>query len=97
MTQEIHGTVADGFEAVREEFTAFVAGERADYEGQLCAYVHGRKVVDLWAGTGADALFGVFSSTKGAAYLVVLGVFPALLISVQRPAVDAVLALIGGS
>ena len=55
MTQEIHGTVADGFEAVREEFTAFVAGERADYEGQLCAYVHGRKVVDLWAGTGADA------------------------------------------
>ncbi|MEU0218588.1 serine hydrolase domain-containing protein, partial [Streptomyces sp. NPDC006265] len=71
MTQEIHGTVADGFEAVREEFTAFVAGERADYEGQLCAYVHGRKVVDLWAGTGADALFGVFSSTKGAAYLVV--------------------------
>ena len=50
MTQEIHGTVADGFEAVREEFAAFVAGEPADYEGQLCAYVHGRRVVDLWAG-----------------------------------------------
>jgi proton-translocating NADH-quinone oxidoreductase chain M len=29
--------------------------------------------------------------------LVVLGVFPALLISIQRPAVDAVLAIIGGS
>ena len=29
--------------------------------------------------------------------LVLLGVFPALLISIQRPAVDAVLALIGGS
>lgn len=29
--------------------------------------------------------------------LVVLGIFPALLISIQRPAVDAVLALIGGS
>ncbi|MFH8896446.1 serine hydrolase domain-containing protein [Streptomyces coeruleorubidus] len=71
MTQEIHGTVADGFEGVREEFAAFVAGERPDYEGQLCAYVHGRKVVDLWAGTEADALYGVFSSTKGAAYLVV--------------------------
>jgi hypothetical protein len=27
----------------------------------------------------------------------VLGIFPALLISVQRPAVDAVLAVIGGS
>jgi NADH-quinone oxidoreductase subunit M len=32
-----------------------------------------------------------------AVLLVVLGVFPALLTSVQRPAVDAVLALIGGS
>ena len=73
MTQEIHGTVADGFEAVREEFAAFVGGERPDYEGQLCAYVHGRRVVDLWAGAdaGADSLYGVFSSTKGAAHLVV--------------------------
>ncbi|MES5821381.1 serine hydrolase domain-containing protein [Streptomyces sp. RG80] len=73
MTQEIHGTVADGFEAVREEFAAFVAGERPDYEGQLCAYVHGRRVVDLWTGDGneADSLHAVFSSTKGAAHLVV--------------------------
>ncbi|MEW1833233.1 serine hydrolase domain-containing protein [Streptomyces sp. NPDC088196] len=74
MTQEIHGTVADGFETVREEFAAFVATERADYEGQLCAYVHGRRVVDLWAGppgTDGDSLYGVFSSTKGAAHLVV--------------------------
>ncbi|MEV6839863.1 serine hydrolase domain-containing protein [Streptomyces sp. NPDC051133] len=73
MTQEItvHGTVAEGFEAVREEFASFVAGERDDYEGQLCAYVHGRRVVDLWAGCRADSLYGVFSSTKGAAHLVV--------------------------
>ncbi|MEU6254173.1 serine hydrolase domain-containing protein [Streptomyces sp. NPDC047043] len=73
MTQEIHGTVAAGFEAVREEFAAFVAGELPDYEGQLCAYVHGRRVVDLWAGDGAeaDSLYGVYSSTKGAAHLVV--------------------------
>ena len=71
MTQEIHGTVADGFEAVREEFEAFVAGEQADYEGQLCAYVHGRRVVDLWAGASADSLYGVYSSSKGAAHLVV--------------------------
>ncbi|MDH6627152.1 CubicO group peptidase (beta-lactamase class C family) [Streptomyces sp. LBL] len=72
MTQEIHGTVADGFEAVREEFVAFVAGELPDYEGQVCAYVHGRKVVDLWAGDGVDggSLYGVFSSTTGAAHLV---------------------------
>ncbi|SDO20862.1 CubicO group peptidase, beta-lactamase class C family [Streptomyces sp. cf386] len=73
MTQGIHGTVADGFEAVREEFAAFVGRELPDYEGQLCAYVHGRKVVDLWTGDGceADSLYGVFSSTKGAAHLVV--------------------------
>ncbi|MFF9284603.1 serine hydrolase domain-containing protein [Streptomyces griseosporeus] len=71
MTQEIHGTVADGFEAVREEFAAFVGRERPDYEGQLCAYVHGRRVVDLWAGGDARSLYGVYSSTKGAAHLVV--------------------------
>jgi NADH-quinone oxidoreductase subunit M len=32
-----------------------------------------------------------------AVLLLLLGVFPALLMAVQRPAVDAVLALIGGS
>ncbi|WP_445279546.1 serine hydrolase domain-containing protein [Streptomyces sp. DSM 118148] len=75
MTQgtTVHGTVAEGYETVREEFAAFVAEERDDYEGQLCAHVHGRRVVDLWAGEGADgdSLYGVFSSTKGAAHLVV--------------------------
>jgi CubicO group peptidase (beta-lactamase class C family) len=72
-TQTVQGTVAEGFEAVREEFATFVATERPDYEGQVCAYVHGRRVVDLWAGEGAgpDLLYGVFSSTKGAAHLVV--------------------------
>ncbi|MCL6732813.1 serine hydrolase domain-containing protein [Streptomyces neyagawaensis] len=74
-TVTVHGTVAAGFEEVRERFTAFVAGERPDYEGQLCAHVRGRRVVDLWVGpdgeASADALHGVFSSTKGAAHLVV--------------------------
>ncbi|SEC93989.1 Beta-lactamase [Streptomyces sp. 2231.1] len=74
MTREttVHGTVAEGFEAVREEFAAFVAGERDDYEGQLCAYLHGRPVVDLWTGEGTagDSLYGVYSATKGAAHLV---------------------------
>ena len=32
-----------------------------------------------------------------AVLLVVLGIFPALLMSLQRPAVDAVLSVIGGS
>ncbi|GAA0641307.1 serine hydrolase domain-containing protein [Streptomyces thermocarboxydovorans] len=72
MTQEIHGTVADGFEAVREEFAALVAAERPDYEGQLCVWVGGRRVVDLWsAGSGPDTLYAVHGSTKGAAFLTV--------------------------
>ncbi|MEU4109528.1 serine hydrolase domain-containing protein [Streptomyces sp. NPDC027717] len=68
----VQGTVAEGFEAVREEFATFVSGEQPDYEGQLCAYVDGRRVVDLWAGEDVDggSLYGVFSSTKGAAHLV---------------------------
>lgn len=73
MTLQIHGTVAEGYEAVREEFAAFVAGEQPDYEGQLCAYADGRRVVDLWAGeeARADSLYAVYSSSKGAAHLVV--------------------------
>ncbi|MEV5975866.1 serine hydrolase domain-containing protein [Streptomyces sp. NPDC052114] len=75
MTREIRvqGTVADGFEGVREEFTAVLAAEEPRYAGQLAAYVRGRKVVDLWVGpdTDGDTLYGVYSSTKGAAHLVV--------------------------
>ncbi|MFI6026552.1 serine hydrolase domain-containing protein [Amycolatopsis magusensis] len=66
----VHGTVAEGFEAVREEFAAAAAGENG---AQVAVYVHGRRVVDLWAGdevTG-ETLTGVYSSTKGAATLVV--------------------------
>ncbi|MEU3945250.1 serine hydrolase domain-containing protein [Streptomyces sp. NPDC029526] len=72
MTQEIHGTVADGFEAVREEFAAVAAGERPDHESQLCVHVHGRRVVDLWTGgIGPDTLYGVHEATQGATFLVV--------------------------
>ncbi|MGW6297090.1 serine hydrolase domain-containing protein, partial [Streptomyces sp. NPDC055058] len=72
MTQEIHGTVADGFEAVREEFAAFAAGERPDHESQLCVHVDGRRVVDLWTGgIGPDTLYGVHEATQGATFLVV--------------------------
>ncbi|MDA0567338.1 beta-lactamase family protein [Streptomonospora sp. S1-112] len=71
---DVHGTVTGGFEAVREEFAAVMAGERGPGQAgaQLAVYVHGRRVVDLWAGdevTG-DTLTGVYSATKGAATLV---------------------------
>src|ERR1700722_4912083 len=62
------GSVADGFESVREEFAAAVPQETA---AQLVAYRHGERVVDLWTGpdiTG-DSLLGAFSASKGAAHL----------------------------
>ncbi|MEV0323438.1 serine hydrolase domain-containing protein [Streptomyces sp. NPDC050658] len=69
---EVHGTVADGFEEVRAEFAAALAEDTTEPGAQLSAYVHGRQVVDLWAGDGFDGstLTGVYSCAKGAAQLV---------------------------
>ncbi|MEU4579724.1 serine hydrolase domain-containing protein [Nonomuraea sp. NPDC023979] len=69
---EVHGTVADGFEQVREAFAAVVAEQDGQVGAQLAAYTHGRQVVDLWAGdeVSGDTLTGIYSSTKGAATLV---------------------------
>ncbi|WP_274911124.1 serine hydrolase domain-containing protein [Streptomyces sp. WZ-12] len=69
----VRGVVADGFESVREEFAAVVAGEDGDYAAQLVAYRHGERVVDLWTGPGitGDSLFGAYSASKGATHLVV--------------------------
>ncbi|MFC3513455.1 serine hydrolase domain-containing protein, partial [Amycolatopsis halotolerans] len=66
---EIQGTVADGFETVRDEFAA---SAEASAGVQLAVRVRRRLVVDLWAGdvTG-ETLTGVYSSTKGATTLVV--------------------------
>ncbi|MEW1633051.1 serine hydrolase domain-containing protein [Streptomyces sp. NPDC093801] len=67
----VHGTVVTGFEGVREEFAAFLAAEEHAPGAQLVVYRGGERVVDLWSeGVDADSLLGVFSSTKGAAYLV---------------------------
>src|SRR5882724_2238039 len=70
---EVHGTVAPGFEPVRDEFAAVLAEQPDEPGAQLAAYHDGALVVDLWAGDGVagDSLTGVFSSGKGAAYLVV--------------------------
>ncbi|MCI2417359.1 beta-lactamase family protein [Saccharopolyspora sp. K220] len=67
------GTVAAGFEPVREEFAAVAAEEGNDYAAQLVAYLAGERVVDLWVGpeVRGDSLIGVFSATKGGAHLVV--------------------------
>jgi CubicO group peptidase (beta-lactamase class C family) len=68
----VHGTVAPGFEPVRDEFAALLR-EIPGHAAQVAAYAGGRPVVDLWGGPGTagDSLMGVYSSTKGAVYLVV--------------------------
>ncbi|MEU0298968.1 serine hydrolase domain-containing protein [Streptomyces sp. NPDC006175] len=73
ITITVHGTVAAGFEGVREEFAAVLAADHTEPGSQLSVYHHGRLVVDLWAGEGidGDSLPAVYSSTKGAAHLVV--------------------------
>ncbi|WP_329039888.1 beta-lactamase family protein [Streptomyces sp. NBC_00178] len=72
-TITVHGTVAPGFEGVREEFAAVLADDHTEPGSQLAVYRHGRLAVDLWAGEGVagDSLPAVYSSTKGAAHLVV--------------------------
>lgn len=79
----IHGDVAPGFESVRDLFEYGMRTRRED-NAQLCVYVAGEKVVDLWASTSnepsfnADSLVNVFSSGKSLesiamAYLVSTG------------------------
>jgi CubicO group peptidase (beta-lactamase class C family) len=66
------GSVAAGYEPLRERFEAVAAAEPG-YGAQLAVFARGQLVADLWAGEGmaADALTGVYSITKGAAHLVV--------------------------
>ncbi|MFM9368636.1 serine hydrolase domain-containing protein [Streptomyces sp. Da 82-17] len=70
---QVHGSVAAGFEGVRDAFAAVLDAARDAPEAQLVVHVDGRRVVDLWGGPGteADTLTGVYSITKGAAHLVV--------------------------
>jgi CubicO group peptidase (beta-lactamase class C family) len=69
---DVQGTVAAGFEPVREEFAAILAAEGAGLDAQVAAYHRGELVVDLWAGpeTAGDSLMGIYSSTKGVAHLI---------------------------
>ncbi|MET8983053.1 serine hydrolase domain-containing protein [Streptomyces sp. NPDC004539] len=46
----MNGTVADGFEPVRDAFVRNFAS-LGDRGAAVSVYLHGRKVVDLWAGT----------------------------------------------
>jgi CubicO group peptidase (beta-lactamase class C family) len=86
----VNGTVAAGWESVREEFEAFVAAEPNPPEAQLAVRHHGRPVVDLWGGedTDGDTLGPVYSITKGAAHLVVALLVQDGLLDPDRPVVE---------
>ena len=71
---QVHGTVAPGFERVRDAFAANFE-QHGDVGAAFSLYHRGVKVVDLWGGvadqeTGRpwaeDSIVLVFSSTKGA-------------------------------
>jgi CubicO group peptidase (beta-lactamase class C family) len=71
----VHGTVAPGFEPVREAFARNFA-ERAEVGAACAVFLRGEPVVDLWGGLRerasgapweADTLVLVFSTTKGLA------------------------------
>src|SRR5262245_22277674 len=72
---DVLGFVEPGFEAVRRAFVDNFL-ERHELGGACCAYLHGEKVVDLWAGTRnkatgepweRDTMVIVYSATKGLA------------------------------
>ncbi|MEU9357074.1 serine hydrolase domain-containing protein [Streptomyces sp. NPDC048301] len=69
----VHGQVAPGFEGVREAFEQVVRDQPLPTGQQLAVHHDGARVVDLWAGPGVegDTVTGVFSISKGAAYMVV--------------------------
>lgn len=79
-TAEIHGTVAPGFEAVRDAFQRNFT-EFHEQGAATAIYVDGQKVVDLWGGiadnlTGRlwteDTLSLIWSATKGPAAMCAL-------------------------
>ncbi|MBT8140011.1 MAG: beta-lactamase family protein [Gammaproteobacteria bacterium] len=69
---QVHGTVATGFESVKQLYEQQMQ-TMLERDTQLCVYYRGEKVVDLWAtdasaapakSFSADSLINVFSSGK---------------------------------
>jgi CubicO group peptidase (beta-lactamase class C family) len=71
-TEGVQGGVAPGFEPVAEQVGEFVTADPT-YAGTLAVFHHGARVLDLWWGprTEPDELLPVFSSSKGAAGIVI--------------------------
>jgi CubicO group peptidase (beta-lactamase class C family) len=69
-TTQVTGTVAPGFEGVRDALAAAAAGEPG-LQAQVAAYAGGERVVDLAVGLSAETLMPVYSTGKGAVHLTV--------------------------
>ena len=89
----INGTVAPGFESVRELYQRNMAS-LAEANSQLCVYVGGQRVVDLWGsaeGNGdfsPDAITNVFSSTKNFEAIAMAWLFGRGLLDYEAPVAD---------
>ena len=59
----IKGYVKPGFEPVLAQYEYLVENQY-DTKSQLCIYVKGELVVDLYVGVGADNTTTIFSSSK---------------------------------
>ena len=68
-TAVVHGTTAAGYETIRDMFQYNVVTGR-ESKAQLCIYVKGEKVVDLWGSIEGDTTYTgdslqcVFNSSK---------------------------------
>ena len=85
----VRGTVEPGFEPVIDRLRESVAADPS-FAGTLCVYHHGRRVLDLWWGPGteADELLPVFSSSKGAAGIVIACLLRDGLVDLNSPVAD---------
>jgi CubicO group peptidase (beta-lactamase class C family) len=91
---EIHGTIADGFEPVREAFAANFAGG-LEQGASVCVTRDGLAVVDLWAGDASDGtpwasdtLVNVWSTTKTMAAICMLMAADRGIIDLEAPVAD---------
>jgi CubicO group peptidase (beta-lactamase class C family) len=82
----VHGITVPDFEPVRVAYEALVESE-TDCAGQLCVYVDGKRVVDLWAGVDLtpDDLFPVFSTSKGMGGVCIARLVEAGVIDLDEP------------
>jgi CubicO group peptidase (beta-lactamase class C family) len=89
----VEGTVAPGFESVMRLYDHNMR-TLAERSTQLCVYVNGEKVVDLWASAGGeagispDSLVNVFSSGKSLEAIAIASLYGRGLISYSARITD---------